>query len=247
MRVLITRPKEDAKRVAERLRERGHEALCAGLLSVHHFDGPELTLEGVSAVVATSANGVRALALRTPQRDLPLFAVGPQTADAAKREGFQKIECADGDAATLATTIPSWVKPEDGVLLHAASADNEGRLKALLVEEGYAVDVQVLYEVIAEETLPEEARLALANDSIDAVIVFSPRSAQALRDSIMRAGLAAACARIAAVCISRATEQALSPLVFRTSIVAERPNQDALLRALESLQPEGPPVRRHAG
>ena len=233
MRILITRPQEDAERVAERLRERGHEVLYAGLLSVRHFDGPELTFEGVSAVVATSANGVRALARRTPRRDLPLFAVGPQTADAARRAGFDRIECADGDAATLAVAMPSWVKPEDGVLLHAASADNEGRLKELLAEEGYTVDVQVLYEVIAEATLPEQARLALSGDMVDAVIVFSPRSAQALRDSIVRAGLAAACARLAAVCISRATSEGLLPLAFRQVFVAERPNQDALLHALD--------------
>jgi uroporphyrinogen-III synthase len=233
MRILISRPQEDAARLAELLRARGHEPLCASLLSVRFFDGPELTFEGVSAIVATSANGIRAFAKRTERRDLRIFAVGPQTADAARKAGFGEVECADGDATTLAEKVLEWVKPEEGVLLHAASADNEGQLKTLLAEEGYTVDVTVLYEVVALHKLPEIAREAMVHHALDAAVVFSPRSAMALRDCIIRAGLADSCKDIAAVCISTASAVALEPLVFRKVIVAERPNQAAMLEAVE--------------
>ncbi len=233
MRILITRPQEDAVRFAELLQARGHEPLCAALLSVRFFDGPELTFEGVSAILATSANGVRALARRTRERALPLFAVGPQTDDAARAAGFEKIECTDGDAATLAEAMLDWVKPEDGVLLHAASADNEGRLKILLAEEGYRVAVQVLYEVVAIHKLPDIAREALAHHGLDAAVVFSQNSALALQDCIDRAGLSEACRAMVAVCISRAAAEALRPLPFRSVVVAEKPNQNAMLDAVE--------------
>ena len=29
--------------------------------------------------------------------------------------GFERVECADGDASTLAEAVLEWVKPEDGV------------------------------------------------------------------------------------------------------------------------------------
>ena len=199
MRILITRPQEDAVRFAEMLRARGHEPVCAALLAVNFFDGPELTFEGISAILATSANGVRALARRTSERELPLYAVGPQTADAAQTAGFKHVECADGDAATMAEAMLDWLKPEAGVLLHAASADNEGRLKTLLAEEGYRVSVEVLYEVVAVHKLPAPARERLTQGKLDAAVVFSPRSAFALRDCIERAGLAEACRAISAV------------------------------------------------
>jgi uroporphyrinogen-III synthase len=233
MRILISRPQEDAARLAELLRANGHEPLCASLLSVRFFDGPEPNLAGVSAVVATSANGVRAFARRTGERGLRVFAVGPQTADAARKAGFEEVECADGDASTLAQAVLDWVKPGDGVLLHAASADNEGQLKTLLAEEGYTVDVMVLYEVVAIHKLPELAREALVHKALDAAVVFSPRSAMALRDCIQRGGLETQCRDIAAVCISAATAAALEPLVFREVLVAERPNQTAMLAAVE--------------
>lgn len=233
MRILISRPQEDAARLAELLKARGHEPLCASLLSVRFFDGPEPNFEGVSAIIATSANGVRAFAARTDRRDLRILAVGPQTADAAEKAGFEDVECADGDAATLAEKVLEWVKPEDGILLHAASADNEGQLKELLAEEGYTVDVMVLYEVVAIGKLPEMAREALVHHALDAAVVFSPRSAMALRDCILRADLAEACRTISAVCISNATAVALEPLVFAQVVVADRPNQTGMLEAVE--------------
>ncbi|HUO99809.1 MAG TPA: uroporphyrinogen-III synthase [Rhizomicrobium sp.] len=239
MRILITRPKEDAERFAEAARARGHEAVCAAVLSVHFYEGPELTLDGVSAVLATSANGVRAFARRTDNRELPVFTVGPQTADAAKRAGFERVECADGDAETLAAAVTGWVKPEDGVLLHAASADNDGKVKALLVEEGYTVDITALYDIIPAYKLPEAAREPLARGTLDAVVVFSQRSAQTLRDCIVRARLAHACKRVGAACMSRQTAEGLAPLEFRAVAVAAHPNQDGLLDCLDELSPPG--------
>ncbi len=233
MRILITRPEQDAVRFAELLRARGHQPLCAALLSVHFFDGPELTFHGVSAILATSANGVRALARRTKERALPLFAVGPQTADAARAAGFAKIEFSDGDAATLAEAMLRWLKPEDGVLLHAASADNEGRLKTLLAEEGYRVAVQVLYEVVPIHKLPDIAREALAHNGVDAAVLFSHNSALGLRDCVDRAGLSEACRALVAICISKPAAEALAPLPFRSVVIAEKPNQNAMLDAVE--------------
>jgi len=237
MRILITRPKEDAARFAELVRARGHEAVCAAVLSVHFYDGPELTLEGVGAVLATSANGVRAFARRTDNRELPIFTVGPQTADAARRAGFEHIENADGDAATLAEAVPHWIKPEDGVLLHAASAENDGRVKELLAEEGFTVVIEALYDIVPAHKLPEAAREPLARGTLDAVVVFSARSAQTLRDCIVRARLGAACERLGAACMSEAAAEGLAPLKFRKITVAAHPNQDALLDCLETLAP----------
>jgi uroporphyrinogen-III synthase len=237
MRILITRPKEDAARFAELAHARGHEAICAAVLSVHYFDGPELMLEGVGAVLATSANGVRAFARRTDNRELPVFTVGPQTADAARHAGFERVECADGDASTLAVAMPEWIKPEDGVLLHAASAENDGRLKELLAEEGYPVVIEALYDVIPAHKLPEAAREPLAHGDLDAVVVFSARSAQTLRDCIVRARLADACKRLGAACMSQSTAEGLAPLEFHQIAVAAHPNQDALLDCLDLLSP----------
>ena len=90
MKILVTRPTLDGEETARLLALRGHEALPAPLLTTQFLDGPEVMLEGVQAILATSANGMRALARRTSRRDMVVFAVGPQTAAEAQHQGFGK-------------------------------------------------------------------------------------------------------------------------------------------------------------
>jgi uroporphyrinogen-III synthase len=121
MRILVTRPLEDGREIAARLAARGHQALLAPLLEPRFHDGPQLEegggLDKLQAILATSANGVRALIRRTARRDLAVFAVGPQTADEAQRAGFADVRSANGDAVALAKATMGWAS-RDGVLLH---------------------------------------------------------------------------------------------------------------------------------
>src|SRR5579863_2146442 len=115
MRILVTRPWEDGREIAARLAERGHQALLAPLLEPRFLQGPLLEegeLDGVQAVLATSANGIRALNRRSARRDIPIFAVGPQTADEARKSGFSNVRSADGDAKTLAQAAMRWATPQ---------------------------------------------------------------------------------------------------------------------------------------
>src|SRR6202012_1032572 len=123
MSILVTRPLEDGTEIARRLAELGHEALLAPLLTVTIHDGVPLQLAGGQAVLATSANGVRALAARTQKPGDPIFAVGPQTAEAATEAGFIRVRNADGDAVALADAVPGWADPAAGTLLHAVGAE----------------------------------------------------------------------------------------------------------------------------
>jgi uroporphyrinogen-III synthase len=91
MRVLLTRPREDSEQLAELLRARGHLPIFSPVLDIGFLDGPEVVLDDAQAILATSANGIRGFARRSRQRDLPVFAVGPQTATASKDAGFTRV------------------------------------------------------------------------------------------------------------------------------------------------------------
>jgi uroporphyrinogen-III synthase len=70
MRVLITRPRQDAEAVARLLRDRSIESLIEPLLVVTNLALSDFPLDGVQAVLLTSANGARALAQATTRRDV---------------------------------------------------------------------------------------------------------------------------------------------------------------------------------
>ena len=76
MRLLVTRPREDAEVLAVLLRERGVETIIEPLISIRDVDGPGLDLAGVQALLITSANGIRAFSRRQGDRDIAVFAIG---------------------------------------------------------------------------------------------------------------------------------------------------------------------------
>jgi uroporphyrinogen-III synthase len=216
MRVLITRPREDALRIAEKIRAMGHEPVIAPLLELRFHDGEEISLDGIQAVLATSANGVRALARRTARRDVPVFAVGPQTAEEARALGFVQVKNANGDSKALAAATRGWARPDGGALLHVKGAEADGTLAGLLRD--FDLRGVVLYE------MAPVARLETVE--ADAALFFSPRSARVFVESGIDAR------RWVAICISDATAAALAPLQFREIRVAAAPNQAALLEKL---------------
>jgi uroporphyrinogen-III synthase len=229
MRVLVTRPSGDGEATAALLRARGHEVLLAPLMAIRFHDGAAIALDGVQAILATSANGVRALARRTTRRDVPLFAVGRQTAAEAHMQGFVAVLSADGDGADLAKATLGWAKPQNGALLHVAGSNTKGDLAAALAASGFEVRTTVLYDAVSADTLPDEAVSAIRDGALDAVLLFSPRGARVFAE--LAAGLD--CSGVTAVCISEAAAKALDGLALRAVLVAERPDQDALLARLE--------------
>jgi uroporphyrinogen-III synthase len=232
MRVLVTRPADDAVDTAALLEARGHEPVIAPLLGVNYHDGEPLQLDGVQAVLMTSVNGVRAFTRRTSRRDLPVFAVGSQTTQAARAAGFSKVRNADGNSEDLAAAVRAGATPGAGVLLHAAGAQAEGRLADLLAAAGFSVRTAVLYDVPAATDLPAAARDALTAGTLDAALFFSARSAAVFAGLVAKAGLVPACARLTAVCISEAAAKPLAALAFNRICIAARPNQASLLDCL---------------
>ena len=232
MKVLVTRPLEDGEETARQLASRGHEALLAPLLATRFHPGETLSLDGVQAILATSANGVRALVRRTTRRDLPLFAVGPQTAEEASATGFADVRNANGDARALARATLGWARQDNGTLLHVRGSEGASTLAAALRRDGFILREEVLYSVLPRPLAPDAVQ-ELKAGLVDAALFFSPRSAAVFRDAALQETLPTH--SMLALCISAATAAALTPLNFRETRIAKAPNQFALLACLDGV------------
>jgi uroporphyrinogen-III synthase len=230
LRILVTRPSEDGEEIARRLAAMGHQAFLAPLLRVEFLERALPDFTGVQAILVTSANGVRALARRSVRRDIPVFAVGPQSTDAARGAGFTNVKSADGDAASLADMVSRRADPKTGSLLHVAGEEAGTALCDDLVARGFRAERLVLYRMEKAIDLPSHAAAAIRQDAVDATLFFSPQSAALFAACVARAGLSTA--RLIAVCISANTADALKGLEFSAVRIADRPNQDALLACL---------------
>lgn len=233
VRVLITRPLEDAEPLAAHLHALGHTTFVEPLIDIVFADGPELDLTGIQALLFTSANGARAAARRTPVRNLPVLAVGPATATAALNHGFAHITESNGEGVEgLAATIRATRDPKAGALLHVTGTVTAGDLKASLSPQGFTVRVERLYEARAAQNLSGSLAAELEAGLIDDALFFSPRTADLFVALIRAANLEAACAKIGALALSPAVAKALAPLPFRAVDAAAHPTADALLARL---------------
>src|SRR6202140_4341648 len=104
MAVLVTRPQPDDEITAAALRARGYEVLRAPMLRFEPVAFHDDMDARYGAVIVSSANALRGLTSNLKGHrllELPLFAVGEQTAAAARRAGFTHVISADGGAASF--------------------------------------------------------------------------------------------------------------------------------------------------
>ena len=176
-RALVTRPREDALGIAQALAARGVQVQLEPLLEIRPRQGVALPLAGVQGILATSANGVRALAANLDRRTLPLWAVGDATARCAVELGFSRVESAGGDVESLAGLVARRVDPRQGALLHAAGTAVAGDLAGRLAAHGIEVRRVVLYDALAATALSPALIALLEAACLDLALFFSPRSA----------------------------------------------------------------------
>ncbi len=235
MRVLITRPWDDAEPLAAALRARGVESTVTPLLDIRNLPGPPLDLGGVQALLATSANGVRAFATRERSRDLPVYAVGEATARTALANGFEAVEWASGDVEALAGLVRERLDPAAGTLVHVAGTKVAGDLSGMLGAAGFAYRREVMYEARVAEHLPSAAADVMRQVSPLGVILYSPRTAATFVDLVRKAGLAEDCRRLTAICLSRAVADRAAALSWKRIAVAARADQSAVIEAVISV------------
>jgi len=238
LRALVTRPRAGAAALAEALRARGIEAIVEPLLEIRYRDGPAPDLAGVQAVLCTSANGVRALARLSRERQIRLLAVGEASAARAREEGFARVESAAGNVDDLARLARQRLRPEAGPLLHVAGSDVAGDLAGELRRAGFAVERAVLYEARPAAGLSAATARALAGGLIDFALFFSPRTAAIFARLADQAGIAAALRNVTAVSISAAADSVLAGLEFQARHIAATPDQRGLLAALDAILAE---------
>ncbi|WP_342239891.1 uroporphyrinogen-III synthase [Inquilinus sp. OTU3971] len=237
-RWLVTRPREEAERFADAMRDRGLDPVVAPILEIEPVDPGPIDLGDVQAVLATSRNGIDAFARRVKRRDLPVLAVGDATAELARSLGFRDVASAAGDGDDLADLARARLDPAAGVLLHPSGEEVARDLPALLAPAGFTVRRIVLYRARPAAALPSAAVAALTDPGLAGVVFFSPRTAKVFATLAARVELTHRLAGLTAVCLSPAVAQALDPSPWRAVRVADRPDSPSLLARLSDFPAE---------
>lgn len=232
-RLLLTRPEDDSISVCKALTAMGIDCVIAPLLQIENIPGPDIVTDALQGFLVTSANGVRAVAARTKNRDLPVYAVGDATARAARDIGFGCVTSASGDVDDLAALVAHACDAEDGAFYHAAGTVTAGDLSGRLAAVGFEVIREKIYEAKTVEHLPDNARAALAAGAIDGVVIFSPRTAETFMDRVAAAGLIPVLGDVQLFALSQNVRDAAGS-DWGEVIVAKTPTQESLLNAIRT-------------
>jgi uroporphyrinogen-III synthase len=158
VKVIVTRPREQAGPLVARLEELGHEVVACPLIEIEPFDDP-VDVEGYDWVIVTSPNGAREL-VRRARGQLPrVAAVGPGTAETLRELGVEPafvptISSQDG-------LLAEFPRPAGRVLFAAA----EGARRRPIDELG--ADFVPLYRtrLVAPDQPPDGDVVVIASGS----------------------------------------------------------------------------------
>lgn len=236
MAVLVTRPEPDNRATADALVVRGFDVVLSPMLV---FQALPLRDDEArySGTIVTSANALRAIAghsLIARLKELPLFAVGEQTAQAARDAGFAQVLAAGGDAVSLRECVVAHKTKAapDAPWLYLAAADVSRDLAVELRARSIPVATRQVYRMAMAERFAQDVTDALAQGKIDAVLHYSRRSAQAFIAAARQAGFEISALALPQCCLSERTAEPLREAGSTRVAVADAPREEALLAAL---------------
>ncbi|WP_421693630.1 uroporphyrinogen-III synthase [Aestuariivirga sp.] len=228
MRIAVTRPEEDAGPLKARLEALDHEVVMAPLMTITPRASVHIPDLPWQVIAVTSANGIRALPPGHGLTSIRTLTVGPQSLKAATAAGF-RAEAQGGDVNGLSAFIRAELTPAAGPILYLSGAETSGDLEGQLGAAGFACHRAVLYDAVPAAGLgPVDA--LLRRGEIDAVLLYSPRSARIWRQLTEAAGLSAQAGKLRNFCLSTNVASVLPE--HWTRLVAESPDEQAMLALL---------------
>lgn len=128
MRVIVTRPREQAGPLVAWLEERGHEVVVCALIEIERTSDEPVDAAGYDWLIVTSPNGADEIAQRG--RNLPrIAAVGPGTAERLREHGIEpafvpRVSSQDG-------LLAEFPQPAGRVLFAAAEGARRRPIETL--------------------------------------------------------------------------------------------------------------------
>jgi uroporphyrinogen-III synthase len=207
VRVIVTRPRDQAGPLVARLEALGLEVVPCPLIEIEPFEGP-VAVDGYAWVIVTSPNGARELVRRARGRLPPVAAVGPGTAETLREHGVEPDFVPR--ESTQEGLLAEFPRPEGRILFAAAEGSRRGPIDQL------GADFVALYRtrLVRPDQAPDGDLVVLASGS-------AARSFAALG------------ADVPAVSIGPQTTKVAESVGVRVVAEAETHDLDGLIAAVE--------------
>ena len=229
MRVLLTRAVADADRTRTILERLGHRVLVSPVITIE-ATGALWPGGVVDAVLATSAQAFTAIGegrgpMPEARRLMPMWLVGQRTERVARAQGFAGPTYVAPNAVSLAFEISKW---RGRRVVYLAGRDRKPDIETALTVMQQPIEIVEVYEAKRVDRLRDDAEKAFRENSIDAALHFSRRSASLLAELLAQAEIEP---QTLHVCLSDDVAQPLVEMGWPVRVAAE-PTECFLIEAL---------------
>jgi uroporphyrinogen-III synthase len=222
VKTLILRPQPGASGTAKRAEAIGLEPVVAPIFTLKSVEW-QPPAERMDAVMITSANAARLAGDQLRQfAELPCYAVGEASEDAAREAGFAQVRTGPSDGEAL---LAMMAGEGIGSALHPCGRDH-----IALSRRKITIERRVVYASEVMEQIPLPAEQAVKEGAL--VLLHSPRSAAEFARLLDKAGLSRSLVSLAA--ISQAASEAAGEGWLRKEF-AKAPRDHALLELAAKL------------
>ena len=234
MRLLLTRPFDPDDTLGELLEAHGHQAVRAPLLKIEPLSFEVIDTSGLQAVIATSANALRALDPSPALMALPLYAVGPATGRMGSVKGFTRVVSGDSGAAALTAVLETDLDPGGGAVLYLRGEDIAFDMGAALTFRGFYVHSRITYRAQPIESFNQETISELGAGTVNGVVLLSPRTAQVYVNLLRQSHLLEAIKSLAHYCLSERVAAPLGAAGAKLIRVPSRPDVQELVALIDA-------------
>ena len=229
MNILLTRPIEDSKKIADDLKELNIRSVISPLLEIHTKRDEEIDYKRYQSILVTSRNAALGLCDPVIKKSLPVYCVGDATSNFIANLGFSNVISASGDAADLIRLIARNLDPLNGPLVYMSGQHARHDIKKELEYLNFEVDINVIYEAKEVKSLSLGILKSLEQREITGIFLYSPRSARIFMDNIKRNKLTTVAKDLKVYCISLAVTEELKELKWKKVLIAQKPNNREML------------------
>ncbi|MFQ5415954.1 MAG: uroporphyrinogen-III C-methyltransferase [Myxococcota bacterium] len=245
-RVLVTRDASQSASLVEALRAVGGEAVLAPMIELappESWDEVDAALDrqgDCDALLLTSANAARFLALRAAERGVSLvppglrvFCVGPQTAAVARAAGIpvHHVPAEPADARALLEEVRRQLPPRGRRFLLPRSERARAELPEGLAADGATVEAVTVYRTLPPSMDAETLRGLLRDPGLDALTFTSPSTVAHFVERL-DADSRTAAGRCIVAAIGSVTAEALREAGLAPDVTAERAGVPGLVAVL---------------
>lgn len=231
--VLLSRPANRADRLIDMLETHGHDVINAPVTTIAPVATPTMPdLSAMSGTIFSSAAAVPhvPLALKQAAQARPALAVGPVTAEALERDGWQGVTHFGGEMTALLAFLAE--QPKSGPWMYPCGAQLAHSPDEMAERSGATIKPVTVYEARTLGPWAPSLVKALQTAPIDITLFLSVRTARLFCDQVSKAALWPSGAPGVAGCISPAVREALGPLGYKEMIVSQEKTTSSLVAAL---------------